>query len=596
MKSRVIFGTMIVLLLAATVASAAVDSAAEFLDIVNQRVERGELAADEALLLKFQYCFDRGKLPADLQPTWKAPMKCATPLIVEYLDSRDGMPSHMTEAIEGYLEPPSEGSRLEYFSESGLFRINYYDTGEHAVPPADHNGNSIPDWVENVAGYMDYCYDYECVTLGFMSPPFAAAGGYMSVYLANLDGVYGFCTPLSNPPGMTRISMDNDFVGFPANDDPDGDALGAAKVTAAHEFKHSTQYIGSFWSEDGWVEVDAVWMEEMAYPETNDYLMYLPFGSPCSDPDQSLDYGSTGTGTYEDCVWELYMSDEYGIDFVWNFWEWRKTHRTQPVMNSYEQIFWDYGTDLRAGWNEFTMWNFACGIRHLVGEGYHEADRYPAGSPQHTVYGYPTTDTGYVAHLAAHFQRLLYVDLPGERIKVTFNGVDGAPLTLAVVVNESYTTHVGAMYMVPLDANNDAEFDVPYDLDGVYSLGCIIGNAEIAGGLKAYSITVDHFTPDPNNAGDTAPVFAIDGNFPNPFNPRTSVKFVLGGTGHTTLDIFDVTGRKVCSLVDQTLDAGLHTIPWSGVDDAGRNLASGTYLAKLCSGDQVATHKLVLAK
>ena len=71
-------------LLAAGVAGAAVESAAEFLQIVQQRVDRGELTADEALLLKFRYAFDRSKLPADLQPIGKAPMKCGTPLIVEY--------------------------------------------------------------------------------------------------------------------------------------------------------------------------------------------------------------------------------------------------------------------------------------------------------------------------------------------------------------------------------------------------------------------------------------------------------------------------------------------------------------------------------
>ncbi len=59
-------------------AGAAVDSAAEFVNIVDQRVDRGELSADEGFLLKFHYCFDRSRLPEDLQPTWKAPMKCAT--------------------------------------------------------------------------------------------------------------------------------------------------------------------------------------------------------------------------------------------------------------------------------------------------------------------------------------------------------------------------------------------------------------------------------------------------------------------------------------------------------------------------------------
>ncbi len=595
MKFRFMFGILATLLLAVSVASAAVDSAAEFVNIVDQRVERGELSADEGLLLKFQYCFDRAKLPEDLQPNGLAPMKCATHLVQEYLSTQDRMPREISEAIEGYLAVPTDGNRLEYFSATGLFRINYYTSGGNSVPLFDGNSNGVPDYVERIAEYMDYSYTFECETLGFQSPPFAAAGGYMSIYLAQMDGVYGFTTPLSTPPGMTRISMDNDFAEFPPNDDPDGDDLGAAKVTAAHEFKHSTQYAGSYWSEDGWVEVDATWMEEIAYPATNDYLNYVSFGSPISNPDQSLDAG--GTGSYDDCVWQHYMSDKWDVQVLADFWEYRKTHRTEPVLDSYENLLLSQGQDLLTTWNEFTMWNFACGIRTLADESYyHEADRYPSGSPQHSVFSYPTTDSGFVSHLAANFQRCINAASPGQRMRVTFDGADNGRMTLAAVVNESYTTNAGAFYQIPLDANNDVVFDVPYDLAGVYSVGFIIGNGEKAGTSKSYTITVDRVTPDPTAVDDLAPAFAIAGNYPNPFNPQTSIKFSLDGTAATSLDVFNVSGRKVRTLLNHVLDAGEHTVLFDGRDDAGRELASGTYLAKLSSGDQVTTHKLVLAK
>ncbi|MEZ4388238.1 MAG: hypothetical protein R3D98_11820 [Candidatus Krumholzibacteriia bacterium] len=368
MKFRFMLGILATLLLAASVAGAAVNSAAEFVSIVDQRVDRGELSADDALLLKFQYCFDRAKLPADLQPTTLAPMKCATDLVRQYLASRDRLPSAISEAIEGYIAPPTDGNRLEYFSATGLFRINYYTSGVNTVPLFDGNSNGVPDYVERIAEYMDYAYTFECQTLGFQSPPFAAAGGYMSIYLAQMDGVYGFTTPLSSPSGMTRISMDNDFAEFPPNDDPDGDALGAAKVTSAHEFKHSTQYAGSYWSENGWVEVDATWMEEIAHPATNDYLNYVTYGSPISNPDQSLDSGSSGTGSYDDCVWQHYMSDKWGVQVIVDLWEYRKTHRTEPMLDSYENLLAGQGQTMRQTWNEFTKWNFACGIRNLVDE------------------------------------------------------------------------------------------------------------------------------------------------------------------------------------------------------------------------------------
>ncbi len=101
------------------------------------------------------------------------------------------------------------------------------------------------------------------------------------------------------------------------------------------------------------------------------------------------------------------------------------------MMDSYEDILGQYGCSLVASWNEFTKWNFACGYRSLANETYyHEPDLYPGGSNQHTVTSYPTTDTGFVAHLAANFVRCRNCDSPGHRLRITFDGADTGRLTL----------------------------------------------------------------------------------------------------------------------------------------------------------------------
>jgi len=595
MQFRLMLGILAMSLIMVGSASAAVDSAAEFLEMVQTQVDRGELTADEALLIKFQYAFDREKLPEQYQPTWKAPMKCGTPLVMEFMQSQGRMDSEIAATIEGYLTLP-EGNRLNYWAPSHLFRLNYQVSGSNAVPPADDNANGVPDYVELVAEYMDYSLDYECNTLGFSMPPFQADAAYMTVTLQNLDGIYGYTQPVGYPTGMTHIVLDNDFVGYAPNDDPDGNELGAAKVTAAHEFKHSTQYVGSNWSEGGWNEVDATWAEEIVYPMVNDYLNYLPFGSPISSPTMALDGGSTGTGSYEDCVWQHYMSQTHGIQFVVDYYDYRKTHQGQAVMDSYEQMFATYGSDLNIAWANFTAWNFACGARSLADAGYEEDDLYPTGSAQKTMYVYPDDHNGYVAHLAANFIRCLSVDDAGKNMKITFNGNDNARMTLSAVVNVSYSTHAGVYYTIPLDSNNDAVFQVPYDLDGVYSVGFVVGNAAKTGTNMSYSVDIEQVDAVVNGVGDEVPSFTIAGNYPNPFNPSTAIKFNLSGAAATQLDIFDLSGRKVRTLVQANLGAGEHTVRWNGQDDSGRSLASGTYLAKLRSGEQVTTHKLVLAK
>ena len=84
---------------------------------------------------------------------------------------------------------------------------------------------------------------------------------------------------------------------------------------------------------------------------------------------------------------------------------------------------------------------------------------------------------------------------------------------------------------------------------------------------------------------------------PNPFNPRTQIRFRLETAGPVTLRIYDLAGRLVRTLVDGgALEAGLHEVSWEGRSDQGRTLASGLYFPRLQVGDEVRTGRVVLAK
>ena len=97
-------------------------------------------------------------------------------------------------------------------------------------------------------------------------------------------------------------------------------------------------------------------------------------------------------------------------------------------------------------------------------------------------------------------------------------------------------------------------------------------------------------------AGDT-PTFKLAlGNYPNPFNPLTKIEFTLERTGNATVNVYDLQGRLVRSLVDQVLGEGPHSVIWDGMDGSGQRAGSGVYFARLVSGGQVADHKMVLLK
>ena len=89
---------------------------------------------------------------------------------------------------------------------------------------------------------------------------------------------------------------------------------------------------------------------------------------------------------------------------------------------------------------------------------------------------------------------------------------------------------------------------------------------------------------------------ALLGNRPNPFNPATNIDFELAAAARVRLEVFDLAGRRVATLVDESLDAGRHTARWSGRDDAGRAASTGTYFYRLSAGPDVQVRKMLLLK
>lgn len=98
-------------------------------------------------------------------------------------------------------------------------------------------------------------------------------------------------------------------------------------------------------------------------------------------------------------------------------------------------------------------------------------------------------------------------------------------------------------------------------------------------------------------AGDAPPaVTMLAQNVPNPFNPRTTIRFALAREGDARLRIFDGRGRLVRALVDGRLPAGEHEAVWDGADDTGKPVAAGVYAYVLKAGREELRRKLILVK
>jgi hypothetical protein len=85
-------------------------------------------------------------------------------------------------------------------------------------------------------------------------------------------------------------------------------------------------------------------------------------------------------------------------------------------------------------------------------------------------------------------------------------------------------------------------------------------------------------------------------NHPNPFNPVTSIRYVVPDASHVTLRVYSLSGLLVRTLVDRALPAGTREVTWNGTDNAGNSVVSGVYFYQLRAGTFTESRKMVLLK
>jgi len=90
--------------------------------------------------------------------------------------------------------------------------------------------------------------------------------------------------------------------------------------------------------------------------------------------------------------------------------------------------------------------------------------------------------------------------------------------------------------------------------------------------------------------------FKLIGNYPNPFNPSTTIQFSLSSAGLAELVIYNMTGQKICELVNKHMEAGMHLVMWNGRDQDGNSVSSGVYISRLKMEGKVETRRMTLLK
>ena len=158
------------------------------------------------------------------------------------------------------------------------------------------------------------------------------------------------------------------------------------------------------------------------------------------------------------------------------------------------------------------------------------------------------------------------------------------------VFNANVSTYTG-IGPVDIAAGDSVSFGIAaLAANSVYEL------EYVAGEIRNFWDT--HFPEELGNTGEAAlpQVYALHQNYPNPFNPVTTIRFDVPEESHIRLDVYNVLGQRVQTLVNGNMQPGFHVIRWNGTNDTGTPLASGMYFYIIHSSKFTAVKKLVLMK
>jgi hypothetical protein len=128
-------------------------------------------------------------------------------------------------------------------------------------------------------------------------------------------------------------------------------------------------------------------------------------------------------------------------------------------------------------------------------------------------------------------------------------------------------------------------------LGGEYALGL---TDALLRGVENEDLTAELSGLESTTTTPTA--FRLSQNVPNPFNPRTVVSYEVPQASEVTIQVYDVTGRLVRTLVDGTVEPGRYSVAWDGTDARGESVGSGVYFCVMDAPAYHATHKMMLLK
>ncbi len=569
---------------------------------------------------------------------------CATPIFLEVKANWERLSAETRKILQSYtLRPTFEFPEYTYDTPQGHFKVHYVREGNNAVfnPDIDKNFNGHPDWVDTVGMVLEHVWDVETGinALGYKEPPSDGwyhdtvdngGDGKYDVYLLNLAKFLGytqgefFLSPYSIS-ATSFIVLDNDYVRSGHSQ------IEWLQVTAAHEFFHAIQlgYDGTEYEVENeaikpyWMEMSAVWMEEMVYDHVNDYLGYL--SSFFNHPSWSLKTFSyemivpdSAYHPYGSCIWPMFLQERFDTTIIKDIWEECAKDTGNNAIDYHggesatDKALKARGVNFEEVFREFTVWNYFTADRERTQLFYSEGNLFPKVKVDSLHYHTNYKDTIYSSSAPNHPYNLgsnYVVFVPDPELKeggisIGFAGSSG-DYKVSVVGYKSYPSS-------PFESALIGMIDV-YDWN--YYMQIVMIPAVVTRSPD------DHYTYEYRAFYDSSlhgePTLPDEDkilqNYPNPFvvrgeSDRTFFPFILSSPSRVRIDIFTLSGERIRTVVpkyDLKLGSEEYThmlvlqeldMFWDGKNEEGECVSSGVYLYRFKTDRTTVVKKMAVIR
>ncbi|MDZ7808444.1 MAG: T9SS type A sorting domain-containing protein [Gracilimonas sp.] len=323
-------------------------------------------------------------------------------------------------------------------------------------------------------------------------------------------------------------------------------------------------------------------------------------GFNSDNPNSSSIFFSPGSGTpgaYWHVSWMIYYYEKFG-DAIWrDIWQEIEGENNLSIDDALRRILPYQNEEFGETFVQNHLWHMASGSRAGTDSyGFVEKNNYPNANLEATFNSVPATSINInsVSRMAARY----YEILPGSNDQGTIEVAVDFDST-QVGVGLLFYKKNGEMSDMVVTGENKGQVFVPTHVawSDISRLGVVIANYSNSETTRNLNIQfgktgqiVDIRDPD---FGDIPEEIAVYQNYPNPFNPSTKIRFELPQTAFVRLEVYDIMGRKVQTLINETLNP--RSRPYEYTFNA-QGLSSGVYIYRLKIDNEVTTRKMTYVK